>query len=168
MRIYLLPYVDILAWCLMPNHFHFMVLVNETTVGVAHSDADGSGLKMRTLNDSIGIMLRSYTNAINKKYNRSGKLIREKTKAECITCSDGITPSFYNTSSGTQINIIDPVKQYPELCFHYIHQNPVSAGLAKSVCDWEFSSARDYAGLRNGRLVNKEVARQYIIETNFD
>ena len=40
-KIYILPYADILAWCLMPNHFHFMVLVNEITVGVAPSDTDG-------------------------------------------------------------------------------------------------------------------------------
>ncbi|SHI32768.1 putative transposase [Tangfeifania diversioriginum] len=151
----------------MPNHFHFMVLGNKITVGVARSDADGGEL-MRTLNDSIGIMLRSYTNAINKKYNRSGKLIREKTKAECITCSDGITPSFYNTSSGTQINITNPEKQYPEMCFHYIHQNPVKAGLVQKATDWEFSSARDYAGFRNGKLVNKEVPRQYIINIKGD
>ena len=196
MKNYILPYDDIITWCLMPNHFHFMVLVNETTVAVtgrkpsaslkatptvvasscrgegivsvARSDTDGSELRMRTFNDSIGIMLRSYTNAINKKHNRSGKLFREATKAECITCFDGITPSFYNTNSGTQINIVDPVKQYPELCFHYIHQNPVKAGLVKKATDWEFSSACDYAGLRSGKLVNIDVAEQYIIDTKID
>ncbi|MBE9488697.1 MAG: transposase [Bacteroidetes bacterium] len=26
---YILPYTDILAWCLMPNHFHLMVLIRE-------------------------------------------------------------------------------------------------------------------------------------------
>jgi len=169
-KTYILPYADILAWCLMPNHFHFMVLVNEVNIGVnlktvgrARSDTDGGVTKMRTFNDSIGIMLRSYTNAINKMHNRSGKLFREKTKAECITCIDGVTPSFYNTSSGTQINSIDPEKEYPEVCFHYIHQNPVRARLITEATDWEFSSARDYAGMRNGKLVNKEVAEAYII-----
>ena len=28
MKRYILPYANILAWCLMPNHFHLMVLVN--------------------------------------------------------------------------------------------------------------------------------------------
>ncbi|MFV0590578.1 MAG: hypothetical protein ACK5M7_04265 [Draconibacterium sp.] len=108
-------------------------------------------------------MLRSYTNAINKKHNRSGKLFREQTKAECVTCTDGLTPSFFNTASGTQINIINPEKEYPEVCFHYIHQNPVVARLVKSATDWEYSSALDYAGLRKGRLVNKEVAKEFVI-----
>ena len=173
-RIYILPYADILSWCLMPNHFHLMVLVNYEdlpldTEGFAQSEAlDDINSRRRTFNSSIGIMLRSYTNAINKQQQRTGALFRKKTKADCITCSDGITPSFYNTSSGTQINIIDPEKQYPEMCFHYIHQNPVKAGLVKKATDWEFSSARDYAGLRIGKLVNKTVAQQYIIDLKFD
>ncbi len=170
-KTYILPYADILAWCLMPNHFHIMVLVNEEsvevackTVGIARSDTVGGfPPKMRTFNDSIGILLRSYTNAINKKYKRSGKLFREKTKAECVTCIDGITPSFFNTASGTQINIIDPEKEYPEMCFHYVHQNPVVAKLVTKATDWEFSSASDYADMRDGKLVNKEVAKEYIV-----
>jgi len=28
----LLPYADILAWCLMPNHFHWMVYVREVEI----------------------------------------------------------------------------------------------------------------------------------------
>jgi len=192
-KIYILPFADILAWCLMPNHFHFMVLVHHEelpldsegfaqsealanedtrskalTTEDAGSEALAKGRKIRTFNNSIGIMLRSYTNAINKQQKRTGALFRKNSKAECITCPDGITPSFYNTDSGTQINITDPVKQYPELCFHYIHQNPVKAGLVKKATDWEFSSARDYMNLRKGKLVNKEVARQFIIDTKFD
>lgn len=161
-RKHLMPYCDILAYCLMPNHFHLMVKVNALTVGVAQSDVDGGRVKQRCINDSIGIFLRSYTNAINKKQNRTGKLFREGTKAECINCPNGITPSFFNTNAGTVINILNPEKQYPQICFHYIHQNPVKAGLVKNEADWEFSSAKDYAGLRNGTLVNKEVAEDYI------
>ncbi|MFA5647265.1 MAG: hypothetical protein WC951_03050 [Bacteroidales bacterium] len=26
---HVLPYADVLAWCLMPNHFHLMAYVNE-------------------------------------------------------------------------------------------------------------------------------------------
>ena len=171
MKIYILPFADIFAWCLMPNHFHIMVIVNETDLEIGeqlgtetHRMTRSHPMsKMRSLNNSIAILLRSYTRAIQKQGLIKGSLFRQKTKAECITCLDGITPSFYNTDSGTQINILDPEKQYPEMCFHYIHQNPVKAGLVKNACEYEFSSARDYAGLRNGKLVNREVAGQYII-----
>ena len=38
MREHLLPHCDILAWCLMPNHFHWMVRVNTLTIDVQDSD----------------------------------------------------------------------------------------------------------------------------------
>ena len=49
-----------------------------------------------------------------------------------------------------------------KICFNYIHQNPVKANLVKNEVDWEFSSAIDYFGLRNGKLINKEVVREYV------
>lgn len=84
MNTYILPYADIIAWCLMPNHFHLLVLVkNEElpTSKISNSQSytpsepltDTEYLtkrttgKTRTFNESIGIMLRSYTRAINKQ-----------------------------------------------------------------------------------------------------
>ncbi|MBN1252012.1 MAG: transposase, partial [Bacteroidales bacterium] len=165
-RTYVLPYGDILAYCLMPNHFHLMVLVNETelpaaSLGVSsrHAETYKNAETKRTFNASIGILLMGYTKAVNKEMNRTGKLFREATKAECVNCQKGKTPSFINNNGGiTQINIHIPEKQYPQVCFNYIHQNPVKANLVKKQTDWEFSSAKDYAGLRNGSLINKEIA----------
>lgn len=182
-KIHILPYADILAWCLMPNHFHLMVLVREIVIANSGSATQsrinsgsatqsrinsGSATQSRTptnnsINKSIGILLASYTRAINKQNNSSGSLFREKTKAECINCPKGITPSFFTKNGISQINIQHPEKQYPQLCFNYIHQNPVKANLVKHETDWEFSSALDYAGLRDGKLVNKKVAGFYII-----
>ncbi len=167
-KLHLLPYVDILAWCLMPNHFHLMVLVNKIempvkpTEGFAHSEALGSNRKTRSLNFSIGLMLRSYTNAINKQRKLSGSLFRKNTKAECINCPTGLTPSFIMSNGVTYFNNEQPERQYPQVCFNYIHQNPVKAGLVSRAEDWEFSSAVDYAGLRDGKLVSREVAELYV------
>lgn len=158
-KTYISPYADIIAWTLMPNHFHLMVKVKYLTIGVAQSNADG---RMRSVNDSIGIMLRSYTNAINKQQDRTGKLFREKTKAECINCPRGITPTFYNTEVGTQIHINDPQKQYPQVCFDYIHNNPIKVGLVKKLSDWEYSSYNDYYSSRNGKLINKQLAAKFV------
>lgn len=49
-------------------------------------------------------------------------------------------------------------QDYPFICFHYIHQNPLKARLVKRMEDWEMSSFRDYAGLRDNTLVNKDLA----------
>lgn len=161
------PYADVIAWCLMPNHFHLMVEVREVvaqTSGGAtetHPMTQSHRMSGDSLNMAIAIMLRSYTRAINKQQNRSGSLFRPKTKAECISKSDRITPSFYNTQSGTIINTHNPETEYPQVCFDYIHQNPLRAGLVKRAEDWEFSSYRDYCGMRNGTLINRTCGAKY-------
>ncbi len=117
-------------------------------------------IKTRTFNTSIAIMLRSFTRAINKQENRTGSLFKPHTKAECINCFKGTKPSFIQSS--ISITNLLSKKQYPQVCFDYIHQNPVKAGLVKTLTDWEFSSAKDYASLRNGKLINKAVAEEFV------
>lgn len=171
MKDYLLPYCDIMAWCLMPNHFHWMVYVRETEIDRVTSTSRGDRaidrvtsshpVNNRSLNDSIAIILRSYTRAINIQQNRSGSLFRQQTKAECITKPQEVSPSYFNMGFGTLIYIPDPEKEYPQICFDYIHNNPVKAGLVKCPEDWEFSSFRDLSGIRNGKLVCRQRVEQF-------
>ena len=164
MKEYILPYTDIMAWCLMPNHFHWMVYVRETDIfrsrGATQSRTPTISDNI-SFNKSIGILLASYTRAINNQENITGSLFREKTKAECLTAFNGITPSFFNTEYGTIMNIPDPEREYPQICFNYIHNNPVKAGLVKSAEDWEFSSCQDICGMRNGTLINRERINEF-------
>jgi putative transposase len=137
-----------------------MVLVNKTVLNIVLKDT-GENIS-RSFNDSIGIMLRSYTNAINKQQKRTGKLFREKTKAECINCPKGLAPSFITANGTTYFTEEITERKYPQVCFNYIHQNPFKAGITKNAEGWEFSSAKDYAGLRHGSLINKDAAKKYV------
>ena len=182
MNDYLLPYCDVLAWCLMPNHFHWMVYVRESELEsvmrrggteidrvTSNREASRGATQSRTptvsnLNQAIGIMLSSYTRAINLQQSRSGSLFRQKTKADCITKPIEVSPSYYNLGFGTLIFIPDPDKDYPQICFNYIHQNPVKAALVKNPEDWEFSSFRDLSGLRNGKLVCRQRVDEFSLK----
>ncbi len=149
----------------MPNHFHLMVLVNNVEIKTTHqmtSSHQMSNPGTRTLKESLEIMFRSYTRAINKQQSTSGSLFRPHTKAECVNCPTGLIPSFITVNGITSFNNEQPEQQYPQICFNYIHQNPVKAGLVSRAEEWEFSSAVDYAGLRNGSLINREVAGMYV------
>ena len=61
-KTHILPHADIVAWCLMPNHFHLMVYVHDLEIevnsseGVTPSDAL---TKTKTLNETIGVLLRA-------------------------------------------------------------------------------------------------------------
>ena len=135
------PIVDIIAYCLMPNHFHFMILVKKPT----------KEIKKHPLARKIGTLLSSYTRAINIQEERTGSLFQQKIKAIKIS----------------YIDEFDDKTDYLTTCFHYIHQNPLKARLVEKMEDWEFSSFRDYAGFRNGSLINKRLARE-ILELDWE
>jgi putative transposase len=133
---YITPFADILAWCLMPNHFHIMVYVNVVEIDIFNSEGftqsetlTGNPIetltkekKQRTFNDSIGIILISYSRAIQKQQKITGSIFQKTTKANCLTDISGITPAWFQSQYGTIINIIDPEKEYPQVCFNYIHK----------------------------------------------
>jgi putative transposase len=167
---YISPYGDVLAWCLMPNHFHLMVHVKTVEIDIDKSEAftkgnpahsEGFTKHTRTLNNSIGILLRAYTRAVNNQQKRSGSIYRRATKAECITKSDEIANAFLNTAEGGSLIHQIFEKEYLQTCFNYIHNNPVKAGLSQNPGDWEFSSYLDYCGLRKGTLVNPIRAKEF-------
>ncbi|MCW0481118.1 hypothetical protein [Gaoshiqia sediminis] len=186
-KTHIVPHADILAWCLMPNHFHLMVHVNQVEIDLVDTDRmtlshpiskDAAGVaidpmtashrinKRRSLNNSIAIILRSYTRAIQKQEKTHGSLFQAKTKALCLTKIDGISPAWFQSKYGAIIHVDHPEKAYPQVCFDYIHANPVKDGLVKEITDWEFSSALDYAGDRSGKLIRKETATEFGLNFN--
>ena len=84
-----------------------------------------------------------------------------KTKEKCLTDNSEITPSWFDTTFGTIINITDNEMNYPKICFKYIHQNPVTGKLVNNPEEWEFSSYPDYCGERNGKLINRKRAKEF-------
>ena len=126
----LLPFCDILVWCLMPNHFHLIIYAKPSG---CFKKLSGSS-EIQELSYRIGIMLSSYTSVVNKEKGFSGSLFQKKTKAKHLDCSEDVIR-----------------------CMHYIHQNPLVAGLShNSLEEWKYSSFLDYCGLRTGTLCNSE------------
>lgn len=135
----------IIAWCLMPNHFHLLVYTNSNSCEMMKQ----GGLEIERLTNGIRKLLSGYARIFNKKYNRVGSLFRQKTKAKNIAESDWVVKSNYS------------LHDYCTTCFEYIHHNPVMAALVKHPKEWQYSSYCDYAGLRNGSLCSKELAVKY-------
>ena len=141
LRKHILPHADILVWCLMPNHFHLMISVNEVEAEISEQVTPSHLLtKKRTLNDSISILLRSYTRAIQKQERMTGGLFQNRTKALCLTEPKGVAPAYFNTHFGMMSNLDLPENNYLNVCFDYIHLNPVSGKLVANPEEWEFSS----------------------------
>ncbi len=185
MRKHLLPHADILCYCLMPNHFHWLLVPKESgvregnAIKVSQKRIDQSKIvgtskvpviseqskmtgtkkvptinqpKQQQLSQNIGTLLSSYTKAINKRYNRKGSLFRPKTKAK-----NGWIDEFVTIDSKHKDLLFKPDNDYARQCFQYIHNNPVKARLVAKAIDWEFSSAKDYEGLRKGTMCNYQL-----------
>ena len=135
MEQYLTPYVSVIAWCLMPNHFHWVIYVQKEKVELENSDTlpksegitkfpvDGA-TKKRSINQSIGILLRTYTRAVQKQEDFTGSLFQKHSKAKLLIDEIKIEPAYWNTTFGTIINFYDG-NSYLETCVEYVHQNPV-------------------------------------------
>ena len=134
---YLVPRCDILAWCLMPNHFHFLIHADERTSATRTIAGD----ERNVLSEGIRNLLSSYSQAINRQNNTTGSLFQQNTKSKPIFKDDN---------------------RYDLICFNYIHQNPLKASLAKKMEDWEHSSFKDYCDLGTESLCNRELAIQLL------
>ena len=129
------PFADIVCYSLMPNHFHFLINTNEKsseTVMLGH-------LSSSQLANGFRLLCSGYANEFNKKYYRTGSLFRQKTQAK-------------------NLEVYNLMGNYAFTCFHYIHQNAMTANLCSKMEDWEFSSFQDYIKMRSGTLVNQQVA----------
>ena len=147
-RTELMPNSEILAYCLMPNHFHIML---QATSKSCERNKQGIFLLSR----KIGNLLSSYTQAINKQRNTSGSLFRQKTKAKDLR----------------QYITYPRVKNdYAQTCFFYIQKNPKAANLVNKAEEWKYSSYSDFRNLRNGTLCNKKLAIEIleIEESSFE
>ena len=122
------PISEILCWCLMPNHFHLMIYATEK--GCKERFSFG-GKPMQEFAYQLGILLSSYSQATNKQNGTTGSLFQQKTKAKLVSGRDA--------QSGLNAN-----GDYLNTCMHYIHQNPLKAGLTEKLEDWKYSSFNEY------------------------
>ena len=139
-RQYIAPRANLLAYCLMQNHFH--LLLQPTLAGTLPTP-NSTSTTTQPLSRGIARLLSTYDQGLNQELGRQGSVFQPKTKGKLL---DG---PFCEAS-------------YPAVCFHYLHQNPVRAGLADSLADWPYSSYRDYAGLRSGTLYQRELGHMLL------
>ena len=183
MRTYLLPFGDLITWCLMPNHYHWQFYVRRVEMerklffqkvdevewqrrqkkyGAKARKVNRGHLRNKnaseaiSLNEAIGTLESGYGRAINRANNWSGRLFKDKCQAK-----DGWIDEFVTLKkNGKEDYRFKLGTDYGYHCFCYIHDNAVEAGLVIKAIDYPWSSARDYAGLRKGTLCNLEMGRQ--------
>ena len=144
------PFCEILAWCLMPNHFHFMIYTDKRS---SNNVNEKHRPNLQVLSKQFATLTSNFSQAINKQQGRYGSLWAHTTKAKKLSGKTHIGTNKF------------PKNDIIFTCFNYIHQNPVEAKLVLKLEEWEFSSFRDFIGSRKNKLINKTLAFEII---NYD
>lgn len=144
---------ELIAYCLMPNHFH--LLVYTTPISIQPYKQSG----MQNLSFAISQLLSSYTKAINLRENRTGSLFKSKTKANDGWNNDNDFKSI-ESLAGERITFMD--NKFVQNVFAYIHENPVKAGLVETKEKWFYSSVLEYLGINQLPICNIEKGRKLV------
>lgn len=145
-RKHVLPVAEILAYCLMPNHFHLLVKIKPENEILSFikieafqkfkrleklNHAELCEAIKRIISKQLANLFSSYTQAFNNSVNRRGSLFLKNFKRKEITS-----------------------EYYFRKIVNYIHFNPVVHGFVDEPIQWKYSS---YEAIVSNKptLVNK-------------
>jgi putative transposase len=143
---YITPIADTFAWCLLKNHFHILVylkLDNEIDLSkLEYSTVD----KPKILEPSYQFshFFNAYTQAINKKFNRTGSLLEKPFERKKILS-----------------------EKYLKNVIYYIHNNPVQHGFVKNINLYPWSSYGTIISEKTTKLKRDEVINIYGSKSEF-
>ena len=140
---YILPIADTFAYCLMPNHFHFLVRIKATATLQGFQILEGlQGSKY--ISQQFSNFFNAYTQAFNKQNDRKGSLFIPRFNRKKITSEEYL------------INTVN-----------YIHQNPVTHGYVKELNEWSYSSFKIFLNDRETNICRNEVLDWFNDKENF-
>ena len=129
------PNCDLLAYCLMSNHFHFLIQTNEKSL----ENVRIGNIDLIKITNSFRLLLSEFAKEINVKYHRSGSLFRQKTKFKLVDNGDPM---------------------YLKNLIKYVFYNPLEAKLVSHLNNWEYSSYIDMVGKRKGKLCDLDLCKE--------
>jgi len=119
--------VKILAYCVLPNHFHF--LLKEPTFEVATTSKVGSS----AISKFISLLLNSYTRYFNLNKDHSGRIFQGPFKSKLADDDN-----------------------YLSVLLNYINLNHLKHKIAKKPKDWFYTSHHNYVGESKYNLIDKD------------
>ncbi|MCB9349786.1 MAG: hypothetical protein H6573_20080 [Lewinellaceae bacterium] len=125
---YITPFLDIWGYCLLPDHFHFLVhvpeepvkskeLIRKASTKKAKALLEGHATYSSFLEDQFKRLFASYAHSFNRYHNQRGSVFQKRFKRVLLR---------------TDLRLLYTI------C--YIHHNPIHHRLAQTYDSWAFSS----------------------------
>ncbi len=142
---HIVPIVDTYAYCLLRNHFHFLIRVKTVT----EQDPNLTGLQdltglIREPSQAFSNLFNAYTKAINKTYGRTGALFQRP-----FGRLDVKTDRYFRSLA------------------IYIHQNPQKHGFVEDFRHWPYSSYPTVLSLQKTLLQRDDVLTWFANRSGF-
>lgn len=126
-KFHITPVTDTFAWCLLPNHFHFLI-------------------KSKSFND-----IETYYKTVKGKSELSPELFPEFMMERFSNWLNSYTKAFNKVNARKGSLFMDYMRRVPVLedeqfgaTIFYIHKNPVHHGLVEQIEDWKWSSYKSF------------------------
>lgn len=132
-------YIHLLAYCLMPNHFHLLIMVVNPNGKLKLPG--GSLRNFQPISEFTKRLLITFAHKFNWRHQREGAVFQGRSKVKPVT---------------TDSHVVQAAR--------YIHNNPVTASLVKSPEDWTYSDFHVYhtpGSLRNFQVTKPEFILNY-------
>ena len=145
---YLSPFADTYCWCLLPNHFHFLIKIKSVENIQAYLKSkelkELTPTEKKFIDQQINLselteqcfkrFFQSYSLAFNKQHNRKGNLFYKPFKRLKLEKETHFTQAII-----------------------YIHANPFKHKLAKDFTGWQWSSWQTMVSTSPTRLLRDEI-----------
>ena len=128
---YIVPIAETFAYCLLRNHFHFLVRIKESIQTSEVLETSEVSLK---ISKHFSNMFNAYAKAINKRHDRTGSLFQTRFGRKQVT------------NEAYLINLI-----------HYIHFNPQEHGFVEDFRDYPYSSYQAVLTTKSTKLARDKV-----------
>jgi len=141
---YISPVCKVYAYCLMPNHFHFLIQIRKEAIieqfymtkfpTAISPSKDYSKIVMQQFSN----MLNGYAQAYNKMFDRRGALFIDYLRRKQVT-----DDAYF-------IRLVQ-----------YIHNNPVHHHFCSSIEDWTYSSYQTILSQKSTNIERETVLEWY-------
>lgn len=135
---YLSKYLEVWTYCLMPNHFHFLVKVKTSNSFPKKENIN------KLLESQFKKLFSSYALSFNKVYNRKGSLFQKRFK-----------------------RVVLDSEKYLYTLIHYIHLNPIYHQFTNSYDEWPYSSYKAILSDKPTKISRKAVLKYFDGKKNF-
>jgi putative transposase len=138
------PIANTYAWCLLPNHFHFLIRIKSPDAIEAVFKKIKTDRKYNPeitpdfLMEQFSNFLNSYSKAFNKTYDRKGALFMDYMRRVEVKEDEQFGATIF-----------------------YIHKNPVHHGLCNKMEEWNWSSYNTFFSDAPTNIKRKEVLRWF-------